>query len=208
MNTLTVEELSKALGCSVETADAWAGPFNEVMQAFAIWTPERQAGFLGQVAHETRKMRRLEEDLDYSAGRLMDVWPARFPTSEIASMYAHDPERLGNMVYANRYGNGDQASGDGYNFRGRGPLMLTFRGNYAEASYALLGNDRLIEFPDHVLLDNLTGATVAARYWYTRGCNDLADHRNWREVTRKINGGTIGLEERIALTESAMEVLA
>lgn len=208
MNPLTIEELSKAVGCSQETADQWVGPLNEVMQAFAIWTPERQAGFLGQIAHESKRLSRLEEDLNYSASRLMKVWPNRFPTSEIASMYAHDPERLGNMVYSNRYGNGDQASGDGYRFRGRGPLMLTFRGNYATASYALLGNDRLVQFPEHVEMDNLTGATVAAHFWYIRGCNDLADRRDWEEVSRKINGGEIGLNERIACIGHALEAIA
>lgn len=207
MKLLDPLQLSVAIGCSLEAADQWAGPLNEAMQAFGIWSVERQAGFLGQIAHETNGLSRLEENLYYSAGRLMAVWPNRFPTEPIAQFYAHNPEALGNYVYANRFGNGDEASGDGYRYRGRGPLMLTFKDNYREASVALLGNERLVEYPDHVLWDNLTGASVAARYWYTRGCNDLADQQDWEEVTRKINGGRIGLDDRIARIEKAMFAL-
>jgi putative chitinase len=121
MMTLDAEDLSSAVGCSIETAGQWVGPLNEAMDAFAIWTRERQAGFLGQIAHESNGLRRLEEDLNYTATRLRTVWPNRFPTDEIAMLYAHNPQKLGSYVYANRFGNGDEASGDGYRFRGRGP---------------------------------------------------------------------------------------
>ena len=129
-------------------------------------------------------------------------------SSELASQYAHDPERLGNFVYANRFGNGDAASGDGYRFRGRGPLMLTFRDNYRDASMAILHNERLVEYPDHVCWDNLTGASVAARYWYVKGCNDLADQMDWEEISRRVNGGKIGIQDRIARIEHALEAFA
>lgn len=208
MTPLDTDELSRAVGCSLETAEQWVGPLNEAMEAFAIWTLERQAGFLGQIAHESNGLRKLEEDLNYTATRLRKVWPNRFPTDDIAMMYAHNPMKLGNYVYANRFGNGDEASGDGYRFRGRGPLMLTFRDNYREISQALLHNDRLVEYPDHVAWDSLTGASAAARYWYTRGCNDLADQLDWETISRKVNGGRIGLEDRIARTEHVLEVLA
>jgi putative chitinase len=150
----------------------------------------------------------MEENLNYSAHRLVEVWPKRFFSTNAAEEYASNPEKLANFVYANRMGNGNEISGDGYRFRGRGPLMLTGRENYSDASTAILKTDRLVEFPDHVALDPYVGAAVAAWFWQARGCNELADQGDLDGLSRRINGGTIGLEDRIAKINRAREAFA
>lgn len=209
--SLTPDRLARAAGIPLDVAAAWAPPLSAAMAAYAIAGPRRQAAFIAQLAHESAGFTRLEENLNYSASRLMQVWPTRFPTADKALLYAHNPEKLANHVYANRMGNGDEASGDGWRFRGRGPIQLTGRTNYAEASADLFGSvgmpDRLVEIPDSVL-DPWVGAAVAARFWYVRKLNDLADIEDWEQITRRINGGLHGLEDRLARTETAIEAFA
>ena len=112
--------------------DAWAGPLNAAMERFEINTPPRVAAFLAQVAHESGELARLVENLNYTAARLVAVWPTKFPTVEAAQPYERNPERLANRVYAKRLGNGDTASGDGWRFRGRGLIQLTGRNHLAD----------------------------------------------------------------------------
>ena len=164
--------------------------------------------FLAQCAHETTSFTQLTENLNYSVSGLMKMWKSRFPTVEIAIQYAHNPEKIANFVYPSRYGNGDRESGDGWTFRGRGPLMLTFKDNYREASLDLFKNERLLEFPDHVALSMECGSAVAARYWYSRKCNDLADRRDFVGITKAISGGETNLDDRLARTDTALEAFA
>jgi putative chitinase len=213
MTPLTVSTLAAAARIPVVVAETWVEPLNAVMEAYAIATPTRQAAFIAQLAHESAGFTKLEEDLDYSASRLMQVWPKRFPTLDVALRYAHNPEKLGNYVYANRMGNGDEASGDGYRYRARGPIGLTGLNNYAEASLDLFGNDRLLHYPEHVKDSPLCGATVAARYWYKRRLNDLADQGDFEGIGNIINTGrrdveAHGTDDRLARTDHALEVLA
>ena len=113
---------------TLKNSTTWTTALNTAMVRFDISSPERAAGFLAQVAHESAEFQRLVERLSYSATRLMAVWPRRFPTLELARRYERQPERLASYVYANRIGNGDAASGDGWRFRGRGILQITGRG--------------------------------------------------------------------------------
>ena len=170
------------------------GPhLQEVCARYQINTPRRIAHFLAQIGVESGWLRRVEENLTYSAVRLTQVWPRRFPTIEIATPYAGHPERLANLVYADRMGNGPPASGDGYRFRGRGLKQLTGRRNY-EACGAALGVP-LVTQPDLLTTPKLA-ALSAGWFWDANRINRLADIDDVGAVTRVVNGGTNGLDER------------
>ncbi len=171
----------------------WLDACIELMPAAGIDTPNEVASFLAQCAHESDDFRRLEENLNYSAERLMQVWPRRFPTFEIARKYEHVPERLANFVYANRIGNGDEASGDGWRFHGRGPIQLTGRRNYTACGEDI-GAD-LIGHPE-LLLTPYTGIRSALWFWRTHNLDEIDDDEDVRLETRRTNGGEIGLAHR------------
>lgn len=192
----------------------WVGPLNDVFDRFGIATRNQQAAFIGQCGHECGHFRILEENLNYRAETLMKLWPKRFPTLEIANQYAKNPKKIANMVYANRMGNRDESSGDGYRFRGRGCIQLTGHANYFHAGKAL-GVDFVME-PDLVSTPKYAAMT-AGWFWSTHGCNQVAEtglpldtngEMTWALLTKKINGGTIGLADRIAHTKQAISALA
>lgn len=158
-----------------------------------IDTQHEVASFLAQCAHESNEFTRLEENLNYSAERLMQVWPRRFPTLAIAQQYARQPHKLANHVYANRIGNGDEASGDGWRFHGRGPIQLTGRRNYTACGEDI-GAD-LVTHPE-LLLTPFTGIRSALWFWRAMNLDELDDDEDVRLETRRINGGEIGLEHR------------
>lgn len=192
-------------------ADRWLEPLNAAMASWEINSPQRIAAFLAQIAHESAGLTRLEENLRYSAKRLCQVWPKRFPSLQVAAPYANNPEKLANRVYAGRLGNGDEASGDGWRYRGRGLIQLTGRSNYASCGKAL--DIDLDETPD-VLAEPTTASLSAAWFWSSRGLNELADHapgdddeRDFTRITVIINGGKVGLAERLALWRRAQEAL-
>ena len=182
-------------------------PLGAAMERYAIDRPARQAAFLAQLAHESGQLRRVQENLNYSWEGLRKVFPRHFRSDAEAQAYDRQPERIANRVYANRMLNGDEASGDGWRFRGRGPIQVTGRENYRKAGQALgIG---LESDPDH-MLDPATGCLAAAWFWHSRGLNTLADadsENGFREITRRINGGFLGLEERIHFWERARQVL-
>lgn len=182
----------------------WVGPLNETFQRFGIVTPRQQAAFIGQCGHECGNFRVLEENLNYRAETLMKLWPRRFPTLEIANQYARQPKKIANKVYADRMGNRDEASGDGYRFRGRGCIQLTGHANYYHAGQAL-GVDLVME-PELVATPQFAALT-AGFFWSTQKLNALADAGNNMAITKKINGGTIGLNDRIMHTQQALAVL-
>lgn len=183
----------------------WVDPLNDTFAKFGISTPRQQAAFIGQCGHECGNFRILEEGLSYSAERLMKIWPKRFPTLESAQPYARNGRALANKVYANRMGNRDEASGDGFRFRGRGCIQLTGHSGYYHAGKAL-GVDFVME-PDLVASPKYAALT-AGFFWSTHDCNRLAEAGDWTALTRKINGGVIGLSERIKHTEEALAVLS
>ena len=182
----------------------WVDPLNETFERFNIRTPNQQAMFIGQCGHESAKFRVLEENLNYRAETLMRIWPKRFPTREIADQYAKNPKKIANMVYANRMGNRDEASGDGFRFRGRGAVQLTGHANYFHASKAL-GEDFVMN-PDLVATPRYAALT-AGWFWETHKLNAPADSWDFLRCTKIINGGTIGLEERKKEGEAALAAL-
>ena len=196
----TSEQLAK-----LHIGQQWVTALNDTFSQFGILTPNQQAAFIGQCGHECGHFRILEENLNYRAATLMKLWPKRFPTLEIANQYAGNPKKIANMVYANRMGNRDEASGDGYRFRGRGCIQLTGHSNYFHAGKAL-GVDFVME-PDLVATPKYAAMT-AGWFWSTHGCNELAEAANWVGLTKKINGGTIGLDDRIAHTKQALVALS
>jgi len=182
----------------------WVEPLEEVFHRYEINTPERQAAFIGQCAHESMNFTRLEENMNYSAEALMKTWPGRFPTMEVAKQYARNPEKIANKVYGGRMGNGTEETGDGWLYHGRGLIQLTGKDNYTLAGDAL--NMDFIHSPDYVLVPKYAALT-AGWYWNKRQLNKEADAKDYTGMTKKINGGTIGLDDRVAHIKHAQEVL-
>jgi putative chitinase len=178
----------------------WVDPLNETFERFNISTPRQQAAFIGQCSHECANFKVLEENLNYRAATLMKLWAKRFPTIEIANEYAGKPQRIANKVYADRMGNRDEASGDGFRFRGRGCIQLTGSSSYFHAGKAL-GVD-FWKDPDLVATPKYAALT-AGWFWSTHNCNAKAASADWTALTKIINGGTIGLQDRIHHIELA-----
>ena len=163
----------------------------------------RLAMFLAQVAHESGGLLHVSENLNYSAEALLACFPSHFD-SDTAEDYARQPERIADCCYADRMGNGNEASGDGWSYRGRGLIQITGRANYA-ACGAALGLD-LIAHPE--LLETPANAALsAAWFWASHGCNGLADAGDFVGITKRINGGVNGLADRQAYLARAQSVL-
>lgn len=182
----------------------WVDALNETFERFNINTPVRQAAFIGQCSHECGNFRLLKENLNYKAATLMRLWSKRFPTLEVANQYAGNPSRIANKVYGGRMGNRDEASGDGARFCGRGCIQLTGSTNYFHAGKAL-GVDFWAQ-PDLVSTPKYAALT-AGWFWDTHKCNVKADAEDWVGLTKIINGGTIGLDDRIKHINQAKQVL-
>ena len=183
----------------------WVDALNETFARFNINTKNQQAMFIGQCSHECGNFRLLEENLNYRAETLMKLWPKRFPSLEFAKQYEKNPRKIANSVYANRMGNRDEASGDGYRFRGRGALQCTGHSTYFHAGKAL-GVDFVMQ-PDLVATPKYAALT-AGWFWETHKLNPPADALDYTKVTKIINGGTIGLDDRIKHVQHALAVLA
>lgn len=181
-----------------------ADPLNETFERFGINSINQKAAFLGQCGHECGNFRIFEENLNYKAATLMKLWPKRFPTLEFANQYAGNPQKIANMVYSNRMGNRDEKSGDGYRFRGSGALQLTGHENFFHAGKALgvdfVMQPELVRTPKYALL-------TAGWFWSTHKCNPPADALDHVRLTKIINGGTIGLDDRVKHTNEAIAVL-
>lgn len=183
----------------------WVDALNETFQRFNILTPIQQASFIGQCGHECGQFKILEENLNYKAETLMKLWKSRFPTIDIANEYARNPKKIANKVYASRMGNRDEASGDGYRFRGRGCIQLTGHANYFHAGQAC-GEDFVMN-PDLVATPKYAAMT-AGWFWSTHKLNQYADTRDFLMMTKKINGGIIGLDDRIKHINHALDILS
>jgi putative chitinase len=184
--------------------EQWVDALNETFERFNIATPAQQASFIGQAAHESGNFKMLVENLNYRAETLMKVWPKRFPTLDFAKQYERDPKKIANSVYANRMGNRDEASGDGFRFRGRGLFQTTGHSGYYHAGQAL-GEDFVMN-PDLVATPKYAALT-AGFFWNTHKLNNFADVEDFKGMTKKINGGFIGLEDRIKHIRHALSVL-
>jgi putative chitinase len=185
--------------------DDLADCLNESFDKYEINTVNRAAGFLAQCGHESNGFTVLKENLNYKAEALNKIFHKYFPTVESAQPYAHQPEIIANKIYANRMGNGDEASGDGYKFRGRGAIQLTGRDNYTKFG-ATLGLDPEACVADMETLDG--GVESAMWFWQTHGLNAICDADDITAMTKRVNGGTIGLAERQALYEKAKGILS
>ena len=172
---------------------AWLEALADEMPRWQIDTATEIASFVAQLAHESVELTRLQENLNYSAERLMQVWPKRFPTMELARAYARNPQKLANFVYSGRMGNGPAESNDGWRYRGRGPIQLTGRNNYRACGEGI--GAPLLEHPD-LLLTPTAGIRSACWYWVSRGLDALDDDTDVRAETRAVNGGTHGLLDR------------
>lgn len=181
----------------------WLEPLEETFHRYEINTPARQAAFIGQCAHESANFTKLEENMNYSAEGLMKTWPSRFPTKEAALPYHRNPEKIANKVYGGRMGNGTEETGEGWLYHGRGIIQLTGKDNYTMAGTAL--QQDFIHSPDLVLAPRRSALT-AGWYWNKRQLNKEADAKDYLNMTKKINGGVIGLDDRVAHIEHAQAV--
>lgn len=196
---ITRDQLIAIMPQSGDRAGAFLDPLNSAMEEFCIDTPARQSAFLAQAAHESAQLRALRENLNYSADRLIEIFRRRFTLADAAA-YARQPARIANRVYAQRMGNGDEASGDGWRFRGRGIFQVSGRAGYAECSRALYNDEILIEHPE--LLEQPDGACRSAGwFWQARELNQWADSGDFKTLTLRINGGLNGWAERFACYE-------
>ena len=195
----------RALGVSAENIDKYLPWLNMTLIKYDIETPVRQAMFLSQLAHESGNFRFVKENFNYSINGLRAVFHKYFPDDNIASKYARQPEKIANRVYANRMGNGDEASGDGWKYRGRGLIQLTGKTNYAVFSLNA-DNNALLE-PDLVSEPELA-VTSAGWFWDTNGLNKLSDTGDVRAVTQRINGGFNGLVDREAKYNKLITILS
>jgi putative chitinase len=181
----------------------WFEPLQETFEKYQINTPKRQACFIGQCMHESGGFKFLKENLNYSAKALMNTWPSRFPDADTAEKYARQPEMIANKVYSGRMGNTED--GDGAKFIGRGLIQLTGKDNYKAFGEAigedLVANPQLVEEPRYAALS-------AGWFWNKRGLNTLADAMDVTTLTVRINGGKIGIDDRIAKINKALDVLA
>jgi putative chitinase len=182
----------------------WLEPLKETFEKYGIDTTKRQAAFIGQCMHESGGFKLLQENLNYSAKALMATWPSRFPTEEIANEYARQPEKIANKVYGGRMGNDVESSGEGWKYRGRGIKQLTGKENYERCGSGL-GVD-LVSNPD-LLLDPKYATLSAGWFWNKHNLNDLADKGDIETMTKRINGGLLGLDARKAAIAKAESVL-
>ena len=180
----------------------WEEPLQAAFDKYDINTPKRQAAFIGQCAHESGNFKTLEENLHYKAESLMKVWPSRFPSKDVADQFANNPEKIANKVYSGRMGNTED--GDGWKYHGRGLIQLTGKENYERCGLAI-GADLLSD--PNLLLDTRYAALSAGWFWNKHGLNELADAQEYGMITKRINGGTLGLDDRIAKTTKALQAL-
>jgi putative chitinase len=181
----------------------WFEPLQETFEKYQINTPKRQACFIGQCMHESGGFKFLRENLNYSAKALINTWPSRFPDADIAEKYARQPEMIANKVYSGRMGNTED--GDGAKFIGRGLIQLTGKDNYKAFGEAigedLVANPQLVEQPRYAALS-------AGWFWNKRGLNALADAMDIETLTKRINGGNIGIDDRKAKISMVLNAIS
>lgn len=203
MSIFTQERLEKALYITDTTASTnWFNSFIDSLPEDMIESPNRIAGFLAQTSHESGKYKFLVENLNYSDKGLLKTFPKYFNESNVME-YARKPEAIANRVYANRMGNGDEASGDGWKYCGRGLIQLTGKNNYQ--AFADSEQMDIEELPNY--LTTYVGAVRSALwFWNKNNLNVTADAGDLVMMTKKINGGTHGLAERTAEYKRILEI--
>ena len=218
---LTIDQLVQGTGCTEKVAEVWLPYFNSILPNFSIDTPLRVAAFLSQVGHESGGLALLEENLNYSAEALANVWPKRYAKtlqngvyaknpvgrylpSNLALQIARKPVLIASNTYANRMGNGSVESQEGWKYRGMGLLQLTGKSNYAELTLNtgidFVSNPDLLKEPAYALIS-------ACFFWKNNNLNRFADKKDIVSLSKAINGGIIGLEHRKALYAKACKTL-
>jgi len=199
---ITIEKLEKICGVSPRV-ESYLDPLNKTFEKYDISNNKRIAAFLSQVIVESGTFTHTVENLNYSAGGLLNTFSKYFTPAD-AAKYARQPEKIGNRAYANRGGNGNEASGDGYKYRGRGLIQLTFKSNYEAAAKSLgMTIDELVAY-----MTTPEGATMSAGwFWDKNKLNAIADMGSIETVSKKVNGGTNGLEDRIKYYKLSLAVL-
>jgi len=188
-----------ALGIGSE----WSEPLTTTCVTYGINDVNKQAAFIGQLSHECNHFKTLEENLNYRPETLQRLFGHKFKPEEIA-LYAHNPQKIANRIYSSRMGNRDEASGDGWKFHGRGCIQLTGHDNYWHFGQSI--KQDMVAHPELVATP-MYAALSAGWFFKTHGCIELAEAQDWVGLTKRINGGTIGLDERISLTKRALDVL-
>jgi putative chitinase len=183
--------------------DQWYEAISEILPEYEITTPQRVAAFLAQCAHESGGFVFLKENLNYKAASLRRVFPKYFPDDAIAAQYAGKGEMIANRVYANRMGNGDEASGDGWRYCGRGLIQLTGKNNYTFFAGSL---DIPVEEASEYLQTFEGAVQSACFFWEQNKLNQWADKGDILTLTKRINGGTIGLEDRVKHYNHALHI--
>jgi len=194
----------KALCPNNKTPDALCAVLNKILPLYEINTKKRVAAFLAQTIHESAQFTTLKENLNYSAAGLCATWPKRFTSAAMAAPYNRNPEKIANKVYADRLGNGNEASGDGFKYRGRGAIQLTGKTNYEvfaeECGKTLDGTVAYCE--------TLEGcAASGAFFWKSNKLNQYADSGDFVTLTKRINGGVVGLADRQKHYDEALKVI-
>ncbi len=202
---ISKSDLAKALPmASTANIDKYYEALNAGMTKYGINTPLRITHFIAQLAHESANFRLSTENLNYSAKALKSVFGKYFPTNEMAEEYARKPEKIANKVYGGRMRNGDEESGEGWKFRGRGLIQLTGKENYTNCGRAIGMN--LAEKPELLSDDPHAAVMAAAWFWDSRKLNNYADRDDVLSITKRINGGTHGLDDRKSHLAKAKEV--
>jgi putative chitinase len=203
---LTKDQLSQLLPKN-PYIDNWYDALSQLLPDYEINTPQRIAAFIAQCSHESGGFTALKENLNYKAATLRKIFPKYFPTDELANAYANHPnkqEAIANKVYASRMGNGDEASGDGFRYCGRGLIQLTGKSNYQAFADSL--EMKVEDVPEY--LQTFEGAAQSACwFWESNNLNKHADAGDIKTMTKVINGGYIGLDDRIAHYEHAKHIL-
>jgi putative chitinase len=203
---LTLDQLKQLLPKNPYVTQ-WHHALSQLLPDYGIDTPKRIAAFVAQCSHESAGFTALKENLNYKAATLRKIFPKYFPDDELANHYASKPDKqqaIANRVYANRMGNGPEESGDGFRFCGRGLIQLTGRDNYSWFAASL---DISVEEASEYLQTFEGAAQSACWFWETNSLNRWADAGDIVTLTKKINGGTIGLEDRKKHYEHALHVL-
>lgn len=203
---LSLEQLKQLLPKN-PYVDHWHRALAQLLPEYEINTPQRIAAFIAQCAHESGGFMVLKENLNYKAVTLRKIFPKYFPTDEMANEYASKPnkqEAIANLVYANRMGNGGPETGDGYRYCGRGLIQLTGKSNYSWFAASL---DIPVEEAAEYLQTFEGAAQSACWFWENNNLNKFADAGDIKGLTKAINGGFIGLEDRIAHYQHALHVM-
>lgn len=202
----TVEKLQQLIPKAIGGVEVWHAGLVEILPQYEINNVARVAAFIAQTAHESGGYTLLEENLNYGAKGLRGIFGKYFPTDEMAAAYERQPQKIANRVYSSRMGNGDEASGEGWKFRGRGLIQLTGKSNYTQCSQDMFSDSTLVDNPD-VLLDPFYAIHSGCWFWTKNSLNVQADAQDIKMMTKKINGGFIGLEDRIHHYNHAIEIL-